>query len=193
MREKGQKTKSTYFWLAEDDVAEFSRALREALPTLSWRCSHPSPDHLVVHQFDTLSDALHCGASPYVSQAFADFDHSALQFLLYQPKTVSTVIDNYAPAYRYPHSFIMAECGRIAIRWNTLDGDEVTQAALAAQLKLIWKVFQQCTLPAKVQSTAGYAVSGFRIGRAMLEKVKAESLYLKANGPFCVLSEQAGH
>ncbi|MGG4773751.1 hypothetical protein ACLO87_03840 [Paenalcaligenes sp. Me52] len=189
MRPKGQKTKSTYFWLTEDDVTEFSGKLHDALPSLSWRCSHPSPDHLVVHHFDSVSDALRCGASPFVSQAFVEFEFSVLQFLFFQPKTLSHVIDNYAPGYRYPPTINMVECGRMAIRWNTQDGDELAQAELATQLKLIWKVFQQTTLPAKVQATAGYAVSGFRIGKHMLEKVKTESLYLKANGPFCVLSE----
>lgn len=189
MREKGQKTKSIYFWLTDDDVAEFSDRLREALPDVSWRCSHPSPDHLVVHQFESLQEALQCGASPFVSQAFIDFEHSALQFLVYQPKAITHVIDNYAPGYRYPPTVNMVECGRMAIRWNTQESDEATQAALAAQLKLIWSVFRKSTLPAKVHATAGYAVSGFRIGKQMLEQAKEQGIYLKANGPYCVLDE----
>jgi len=188
MGEKGQKTKLIHFWLTDEDASEFSDALHEVLPDMQWRCSHPSPDQLLVHHFNTLHAALGCGReNPFFTQAFAPLALSELQFFICYRKRMTGVKDNYAPGHVYPPAIDVVDYGRMAIRWNTQDGDDATLTTLAAQLKTIWKTFQRSTLPAKVHTTGGQPLSDFRIGRRMLEIAKAEKLYLQSNGPFCLL------
>lgn len=182
MPEKGQKTKLLYFWLSREDVAEFSDALHEALPDMRWRCSHTGADRLLIHHFDTLQAALDCEASAIVSQAFAPLGRSELQFLRSYRMHMTDMKD--ATGHAYDPEIDAVNYGRMAIRWNTLDGDD---APLTALLNTIWKTFKQVTLPAKVHTTAGHPIQGFRIGKQMHETARSERLYLKANGPFCLL------
>ena len=191
MWEKGQKTKRTYFWIASEDIIEFSEALRndEALRDIQWRCSHPSPEHHLSHSYDRLIAAIECdkGAkSPYISQAFATLALSSLMFISFGRKRQIDPKDGYSD-HVFPSEIDMVECGNIAIRWNTQDACDATLALLAGQLKAIWAALKQATLPAKVQTLNGQPLFGFRIGRQMKKTIEEEKLYLQANGPFCRL------
>ncbi|WP_283180197.1 hypothetical protein [Gemmobacter sp. 24YEA27] len=177
----GQKTRQTHFWLADDDVSAISEALQRDVPGMIWQCSHMMPD-VPAHEFAALNDALKCGdESPVSRQAFAPLTPSALQFHVCRPQVLKEARDGYAPDYVFPPEIRMVRCGRMAVRWDSGDADE----AFTRRLGAIWKAMQCCTLPAKVDSLSGRALSGFRIGPAMLEQARSEGLYLQANGPFC--------
>jgi hypothetical protein len=195
MWEAGQKTKHIYFWLADEDVVDFSKALHNMMPALQWQCSHGGADP-PVHHFATLDEALQCGREAAVfSQAFASMPLGILQFYYSRPRQRRKITDNYAPDYVYPATINMVDYGRMAIRWNMQDGDEAVLSSLDAQLKMIWSTLTRSTLPAKVQTTSGRALSGpksWRIGPHMLQKARDESLFLKSNGPYCLLSPQSG-
>lgn len=193
MWRQGQKTKQVHFWMAPEDVALFSDALQTALPSIGWQCSHGglNPD---VHAFDALQDALACGHdNPVSSQAFAPLAVSALQFHVQRMQVLQGAQDGYAPDYVFPDEINVVNCGRMAIRWHTGEADEPTLEALNESLKVIWKTFQRCTLPAKVHTLNGKPLAGFRIGSKMLEIATTQTLYLRANGPFCLPDEQPAH
>lgn len=183
----GQKTKLVHFWLAPEDIAEFSAALHVALPDMPWQCSHAGPNP-PVHDFNTLQAALQCDeiSNPYTSQAFAPLALSALQFQFCLPQRLTNAQDGYAPDYAFPADITAVNYGRMAIRWDAHGADEATLQVFSDRLALIWKTFQRCTLPAKVHTLSGRPLAGFRIGKQMLEKARQDKLYLKANGPFCL-------
>lgn len=195
MWEKGQKTKRTYFWLADEDIIEFSEALRqcEALRGMPWQCAYPSPDHMLCHAYTTLIEAVRCaqGAqNPYVNQAHLSLALSGVMFNSFPCKRMVNAKDGYAPDYIFPPEIDVVECGDIAIRWNTQDADDATLALLARQLKAIWAALRQSTLPIKEAQTLNgqmMSLANFRMGRQMEKVVREEKIYLRANGPFCRL------
>jgi hypothetical protein len=182
MWEQGQKTKRTYFWMADADISDFSQALAEAIPELHWQCYGGKPT------FPTLDQTLsHNRADAVVAQAFAPLALSALQFITHAPRVKSNIIDHYAPNYVYPATFTSVDYGSLAVRWNSQDGDEATQALMLVQLKAIWKVFGRYTLPAKIHATSGRPINGWRIGPRMRAEAQEKGWFLKSNGPYCLL------
>lgn len=174
----GQKTKQMHFWLADEDVSAFSDALMLNVPDLAWQCSHTGQNP-AMHIYEKLTDALDCGEeNPVSRQAFAPISPSALQFHVCRAQKLQNPKDGYAPDYVFRDEIDIIRCGRMAIRWDNASACEEVLGALDLRLRDIWKTMQSCTLPAKVQTLAGRPLTGFRIGRTMLRRVKDEGLYL---------------
>lgn len=43
MWKQGRKSKRTYFWMADEDISDFSQDLTEAMPDLQWQCYDGKP------------------------------------------------------------------------------------------------------------------------------------------------------
>lgn len=181
MFEKGNRTKRIYFWMSREDAATFSDALLAIEGGQAWRSG---PDAL---SFPSLATALdHDAAARLHHQAFTLLPFGLLMFNSSQPQECQGVVDNYSPQYEYPPRIQLVRHGSLAIRWNTEGADRQALALFEERLKAIWAVLRQSTLPAKVHSTGGLPLKGWRIGPHMLEKARTEGLFLHSNGPICL-------
>ena len=198
--EKGQKTKSSYLWLAREDVQEFSDALAEAIPEIPWQCCHVENGRHA-HAYPSLKQALDC---PLGEQN--RFSGQAMTLLPFsQGKTIGLLLFNAALVYpkiivperdfgmhdtcAYPKQFASVPDSRLAIRWNTTDEDEAICAAIKNQVSRIWKVLHKVTLPVKCHMlTDGSDRSSpqYRIGKHMNDLARRESWCIQ-QGQFFVL------
>ena len=174
MWEQGQKTKKTHFWMNDADIEKFSVALHEALPSIEWisdRGDFSSP---------TLVPILARSSNAFVAQAFAmlpskDSKLWGLQFLTHTPVQGGATGSAHLPMQ---NTETRVEAGRLAIRWNVNEGDEIARVQLSEQLKVIWHTLRQTTLPIKVSGVSSGPLTGWRVGPELLKIAMAERWYL---------------
>lgn len=208
--DKGQISRTSVLWLADDDLQHFSAALAQALPQLRWTCLHTCGLRQVTHAHESLAAASACvhtnPADPHVhhsGQARALLPvgepGQAMGLLLVNPLVSYpqhiVPARDFGPSFDvaqladYPKAFDSVRGASMGIRWNTHDGNEATCAAIAAQVKLVWRVLHRSTLPLVVRSLVHgtpMLSKRYRIGPHMAAQVRREGWCLQ-DGPFMVL------
>ncbi|MBE9610423.1 hypothetical protein [Chitinilyticum piscinae] len=184
MWEQGQISRQCLFWMSERDIVQFSTALQQL--DLPWSASLLSPHHLnSSRNFPSLIEALDYGTgSAYCHLALGSVSfHDPERHIAGNRQSTANHKDNYSPDFVYPPDGVLVGYGDMAVRWNKQDGDEQQQAIMAAQVKSMFSLLTKCTLPAKLQTTGGRPVNGYRIGPDMQVQARTHQWFLKSNGP----------